>query len=87
MDTKRREQWRAVLEAEVKGWGQKTCAQLLAELTTVQGYHVEVGGKRHGVEVELLENTDTYVHVLVSVDDGSLLTSLHPLSESFIRQK
>jgi len=39
------------------------------------------------VEVQLLENTGTYVHVGVSVDDGSLPASLHPLSSSFIRKK
>jgi hypothetical protein len=83
----RREQWRPVLEAEVKRWSEKSCAQLLDELKTIQAYQVELAGRAHGVEIELLENTDTYVHVLVSVDDGSLPASLHPLSESFIKQK
>ena len=39
------------------------------------------------VEVEILENTEKYVHVLVAVDDGSLPAGLLPLSSSFIREK
>jgi hypothetical protein len=39
------------------------------------------------VEVEILENTEKYVHVLVAVDDGSLPAAMLPLSTSFIREK
>jgi len=86
-DMKRREQWRSVLEAEVKRWKAKSCKQLTAQLAGEQAYEVEFNGKSHQVEVQILENTDTYVHVVVSVDDGSLFASLHPLSQSFIRHK
>jgi len=37
--------------------------------------------------VELLENTEKYIHVVVSVDDGSLPASIWPLTNSFIRDK
>ena len=39
------------------------------------------------VEVEILENTEKYVHVLVAVDDGTLPAAMLPLSASFIREK
>ena len=78
---KRREQWRPVLDAELKRWGAKSSEQLLAELGEVQA------NKMYQVEVEILENTEKYVHVLVAVDDGSLPAGLLPLSSSFIREK
>jgi hypothetical protein len=37
--------------------------------------------------VQLLENTEQYLHVMVAVDDGSLPASISPLTHSFIRQK
>jgi hypothetical protein len=84
---KRREQWRPILEAEVKKWSAKSCAELIAELRHVDSYQVEVGGKQYTVEVLLFENTDKYVHVGIGVDDGSIPASFHPLSDSFIREK
>lgn len=52
-----------------------------------EAYQVDFDGKKYTVEVQLLENTDKYVHVGVDVDDGSLPVSFRPLSESFIREK
>jgi hypothetical protein len=83
----RREPWRPVLDAEVKTWSAKSCEQLIAELRDVEAYQVEAEGKKYTVEVQLLENTDKYVHVCVDVDDGSMPASFRPLSESFIRDK
>jgi hypothetical protein len=37
--------------------------------------------------VELLENTERYLHVMVSVDDGSLPASLWPSTRTFVREK
>jgi hypothetical protein len=82
-----REQWRPLLEAEVKRWSAKPYEQLIAELPDEQVYEVDLHGRSHQVEVQILENTETYVHVVVSVDDGSLPASLSPLSVSFIRHK
>jgi hypothetical protein len=84
---KRREQWRPVLDAEVKKWSAKSCAELLAELENVHCYQVEFESKMHQVEVQMLENTDKYLHVGVDVDDGSIPASFLPLSSSFIREK
>ncbi len=84
---KRREEWRPVLDAEVKKWSSKSCAELVAKLRDVEAYETEFEGDKYQVEVQLLESTDTYVHVGVSVDDGSIPASFRPLSSSFIREK
>jgi len=39
------------------------------------------------VEVTLLENTDSYVHVIVSVDDCSFWAACNPLSKGFRVEK
>ena len=82
-----RDEWQGVLDAEMKRWSALSCERLVSELRDMQAYEVESGLRRYQVEVELLENTDNYVHVLVSVDDGSLPASISPLTHSFIRQK
>ena len=76
-----------MLDAEVKKWGAKSCAELVAELQGEQAYEIDFEGEKFTVEVQLLENTDKYVHVGVDVDDGSLPASIRPLSSSFIREK
>ena len=83
----RREQWRPVLDAEVKRWSSKSCAELVAELTDVRAYQIQFEGKEYTVEVQLLENTEKYVHVCIGVDDGSVPASFRPLSSSFIRER
>jgi hypothetical protein len=84
---KHRDHWRPVLESEVKRWSNKSCEQLIAELTNEQVYEVEFEGGAHQVEVSILENKERYLHIVVSVDDGSLPASLSPLSQSFVKQK
>ena len=84
---KQREQWRPVLDAEVKRWSAKSSEQLLAELADVQAYDTEFENKMYQVEVEILENTEKYVHVGVAVDDCSPAGFSRPLSTSFIREK
>jgi hypothetical protein len=75
------------LDAEIKEWSAKSCAQLVIELTDVEAYEIEFEGKKFQIEVQLLENTNTYVPVGVDVDDGSLPALFRPLSSSFIREK
>jgi hypothetical protein len=84
---KRRQQWRTVLDAEVERWSAMSSDELVAALSDVHVYEVERDAKTYQVEVELLENTETYVHVMVAVDDGSLPASISPLTDSFIRAK
>jgi hypothetical protein len=87
IDMNRREEWRKVLDSEVKRWVAMSCSQLLSELHDPQAYEIEFDFKKYQVEVELLENTDQYLHVVVAVDDGSLPASMRPLTHSFIRSK
>jgi len=83
----RREQWQPVLDAELKKWIAKSSEELVSELPVVRPSKVEFEGIKYAVEVQLLENTDKYVHVSIDVDDGSIPESFHPLSSSFIREK
>lgn len=83
----RRQNWQKVLDREVQRWSALPCDRLLSELSEIKVYEVEDESKAYQVEVEILENTATYVHVLVSVDDGSLPASIRPESHSFICRK
>jgi hypothetical protein len=85
--SKIRQEWAPVLDAETKRWSAKTCSQLVRELSDVQAYELEIESKRYQVEVELLENTAQYVHVVVAVDDGSLPASFRPLAATFLLYK
>jgi hypothetical protein len=84
---KRREVWRKVLEGEVRRWSALSAEELLAELRDIRVYEVELDGKTHQVEVELLMDTPEHVQVMVAVDDGSLPASLRPETEIFLREK
>jgi hypothetical protein len=64
-----------------------SCEQLASELHELQAYDLEFESKPYQVEVELLENTEKYLHVMVAVDDGSVPASFLPLTQSFICQK
>jgi hypothetical protein len=83
----RRAEWKKILDAEVNGWSSKSCDQMLAQLHDKYVYTVEVESKVYQIEVQLLENTATYIHVAVSVDDRSLTGSMFPSSTSFISRK
>ena len=84
---KKKEQWRPVLDAEVQRWSAKSSVQLIEELADVKAYETEFENKIYQVEVEILENTEKYVHVGVAVDDCSLRGAMSPLSTSFICEK
>jgi hypothetical protein len=84
---KQREKWRPVLEAEMKRWSAMSCAQLASQLANVRTYEVEFESRKYQVEVQILENTDSYVHVGIAVDDGHFWRAMHPLSSSFICRK
>jgi len=82
-----REQCQPVLEAETGKWSAKSYGQLLSELADTQAYEVEREARRYQVEVQLLETTAAYVHVMVAVDDGSLPASILPLTDGFLRYR
>jgi 7,8-dihydro-6-hydroxymethylpterin-pyrophosphokinase len=83
----RRDEWRKVLDSEVKRWSAMPCDELVSELHDHQAYEVEFDSKKYQVEVKLLENTEKYLNIVVAVDDGSLPASISPLCHNFIRQK
>lgn len=83
---KRRERWHELVETEVARWSSKSCDELRAELKDGKQYEVEFESVTYQVAVDLLEDTDRYVHVSVAVDDGSLPGSIFPAHKSFIRK-
>ncbi len=83
----RRAEWQKVLDIEVARWSGKTWQQLVQELRELQAYQFEVDSKQFQVEVELLEDTKDYLHVIVAVDDGTLPMSISPSTHDFIKQK
>jgi hypothetical protein len=84
----RRDEWKPVLEAEIRKWSSMNSAQIIAKLPDKnECYEVEFESTKYQVEVDLLENTERYIHVAVSVDDGSLPASFRPASSSFICNK
>jgi hypothetical protein len=83
----RREEWRRVLQAELKRWSSMSCDEVLGELRTHDVYELVADSKRYQVEVVLLEDKPEYLHVSIAIDDGGLPGSIHPESESFICRK
>jgi hypothetical protein len=83
----KRAECREVLEAEVAHWSEMHCEQLIEELHEEKVYQILVGLQRFQVEVELVEDTNDYLHVIVSVDDGVLLRSVFPVTSGFITKK
>jgi len=79
----RREEWRTILDAEVKRWSAMSYDDLIEALRDQQNYKVDVDSKTYQVGVEVLEITEKYLHVVVAVDDGSLPSSVRPLTRSF----
>ena len=79
----RRDEWRKVLDTEVQRWSAMSHDELVAALSDHQAYEVEFDAKNYQVEVEVLEITEKYLHVVVAVDDGTLQPSVQPLSRSF----
>jgi hypothetical protein len=86
-DMRRREQWRKVLDREVGRWSVLPYGELLSALATQQVYCVGFESKEYQVELEILESTSGYIHLMISVDDGSLPASILPVTHSFIRNK
>lgn len=72
------------VEEEVRRWSAKSFAELRHELQAPVCYWSESRDFKYEVEVQLIEDTSDYLHVVVSVDDGSLRKSVRPVSSSFL---
>src|SRR5262245_57429361 len=83
----RREQWRRILDIEVQRWSAMTPEQLASALNKEQAYEVQLDSKTYQVEVEMLESTEEYFHVIMAVDDSSLPASIVPETQTFICNK
>jgi hypothetical protein len=74
----------SLLDREIEEWSSKSFTKLIEELADVVAY--PRGGKSdfHQFEVQMIEKEPEYLHVLVSIDDGSLRRSFSPLTRGFI---
>lgn len=80
----RKEKLLQALRSEVNQWSSQTSGQLRSQLEETLSYSSKLDDEAYQVQIEVLEDTDTYVHVLVAVDDGSLWRGMNPLSTSFL---
>jgi predicted SnoaL-like aldol condensation-catalyzing enzyme len=67
-------QLQSLLDAEVDEWSQKPYSRLLDELSDVAAYQRDGKVGFHQFEVQMVEREPDYVHVIVSIDDGSFFT-------------
>ena len=84
---RKREEWRPILDAELKRWSATPLDEIVEKLRECQCYEVVSGSKKYQVEIEMVENTEAYIHLMLSVDDGSLLHSIFPLTDGLILHK
>jgi hypothetical protein len=73
-----------LLDAEVAALSRRSYARLVDDLPDVLAYERGGGASYHQFEVRMIEHEPDYVHVVVSIDDGSFLRSISPMTRSFI---
>lgn len=83
---KRNKEINQILIQETDKYSQKSYAEL-SQLSKPYTYEIKNEKNRYLIEVQLLEKRDSYLHALVSVDDGSFFRFMFPLSKSFIVYK
>jgi hypothetical protein len=71
------------LQREVDRWSGKSFASLQQELKGPLAYRTTLEGREYQAEVQVLEADEERMHVLVSVDDLSLVRAIKPLNTSF----
>lgn len=74
----------AALDHEVGRWSSKSREILRRELASPVAYPFELKGHSYQAEVAILEDTSEYLHVVVTVDDTTLLGAIKPLNRSFL---
>lgn len=73
-----------LLDAETSNWSRKSFANLVEELTDVVSYGRGSDADFHQFEVQMIEHEPDYVHVIVSIDDGSFVRFCAPVTRGFI---
>ena len=73
-----------LLDAEVDELSRRSHSRLAHELSDVLACERGDGASYHQSEAQMIENEPDYVHIVISIDDGSLLRSIAPISRSFI---
>jgi hypothetical protein len=81
------EEWRPVLDAQVRRWSQIPWEQLVGLLREPQAYEATLGAKKYRIAVDLLEDRDASIQISVAVDDGALTYSALPLCRSIVLSK
>jgi len=77
-------QLRELLSQETLAWAERSPADIVAELAKPQTYRRGMGDTQHEIEVTLLEATEDYIHVKTSINDGSMVWALTPITSSFL---
>lgn len=73
-----------LLDHEIDEWSRKPFEALIEELVDAVAFQRGEGSDFHQFEVQMIENEPEYLHILVSVDDGSFRRSFAPLTGGFI---
>jgi hypothetical protein len=81
----KKEELKRCLQAEVNAQALKSYDEFLHTKDT-NGYEKGSGKEWYQVTITVLEKTEEYVHVMVSVDDGRW-RAFFPLSHSFLIHK
>lgn len=77
-------QLRELLSQETFAWAERSPAGIVAELARPQTSRRGTSDTWHEIEVTLLEATDDYIHVKISIHDGSFVWALKPITSSFL---
>ena len=72
----------AVLQEEAQRWASKSYDELITQPDTI--YTVRRGDVEYQVDVQVIERKPDYVHVMVSVLDGTLRTFILPPTKTII---
>lgn len=79
-----KDELRPLLDKELRLWAAKSYEQLRSELDDVVAIGRGEGEGFHQFEIEMVEREESYVHVIISIDDGSFRRAFSPLTSGFI---
>lgn len=81
-----KEELKKALIAEKNKYTSKSFEELVKIQKPIT-YQGGIGDNWYQVEVQILEKTEKYVHLSISVDDGRIPKAILPLCEDFILYK